>query len=76
MMLKKPVIITENNTATDYIQNGVDGIIIEKTEDALLKALESLENKEFYDYISNNAREKFEKEFSLTSLGDSIGKLL
>lgn len=76
MMLGKPVIVTHNSAVQDYICNGVNGIVIEKTDEALDEALKRLEDHDYYHQICNNARETFEHEFSLGSFGAQIGKML
>lgn len=75
MMFGKPVIITTNNTVFDYITDNINGLIINKDKQSLESALNKLENPLYYNYISKNARETFEKEFSLKILGRKIGEL-
>lgn len=76
MMMGKPVIVTKNNSITNYIINGYNGYVIEKNKESLLKAIENIENEELYQTLSRNAREYFKKEFSLYSMGLQIGKLI
>lgn len=75
-MLGKPVIVTENDTIRDYVDNGRTGFIIPKKCEALQKVLEQLEDEEFYTQICSNARQKFEECFSLYELGCRIGRRL
>lgn len=76
MMLKKPVIVTRNDTVKDYIVDGVDGIIIEKDRKALEAAINKLQEPEVYNTIAENARKSFEEKFSLYAMGLRIGKIL
>lgn len=76
MMYGKPIIITNNSTVEEYICNGVDGLIIDKTNYALEMALEKLNDQMFYNYISKNARKKYEDNFSIKSLGNRLGHWL
>lgn len=76
MMLSKPTIVTENYTVYDYIVNKHNGMIIDKTEQALKEAIEFLDNREKYEHICKNARLDYEKLFSEYRLGEDIGKLI
>ncbi len=76
MMMGKPVIATKNNSITDYIINGYNGYVIEKNKESLLEAIENIEKEEHYQRLSKNAREYFEKEFSLYSMGLQVGKII
>lgn len=73
-MLGKPVIVTQNDTVFDYVDDGETGIIIPKTEQALVDALHRLEDPSFYAQICRNARSKFEHCFSLYELGIRVGR--
>lgn len=73
-MLGKPVIVTQNNTIRDYIDDGQTGLIIPKTGQALRQALHQLEDPIFYARMCRNARHKFERCFSLYELGCRVGK--
>ncbi len=73
-MLGKPVIVTENDTIQEYIENGKTGFIIPKDAESLRKVLCQLEDDTYYTQICRNARHKFEKCFSLYELGRRIGR--
>lgn len=75
MMLGKPVIITTNNSVSDYITDHKNGFIINKDKNALETAIKELENADVYEFISKNARETFENEYSIKTLGKKIGEL-
>lgn len=73
-MLGKPVIVTENDTMQEYIENGKTGFIIPKDAESLWKVLCRLEDDTYYAQICRNARQKFEECFSLYELGRRIGR--
>ncbi len=73
-MVGKPVIITRNDTVSDYVEEGVNGLIIEKTMRALEEALKKLEDQGLYDRMCADARRKFELDFSLYQLGRRMGE--
>lgn len=73
-MLGKPVIVTENDTIQEYIENGKTGFIIPKDAESLWKVLCRLEDDTYYAQICRNARQKFEECFSLYELGRRIGR--
>ncbi len=73
-MLGKPVIVTENDTIRDYIEDGKTGFIIPKNKEALWEAIRRLEDEALYTQMCRNAREKFEADFSLYELGRRVGK--
>ena len=67
MALGKPVIVTDDRGAPDYIQHGVSGLIVPPTDAvALREAIESvIENPQFAITLANNARSAY-KEYSTT----------
>ncbi len=73
-MLGKPVIVTENDTIQEYIENGKTGFIIPKDSEALWNSIGWLEDDAHYERISQNARHEFEERFSLYELGCRIGR--
>lgn len=74
MMLKKPVIVTRNDTVKDYVENGVDGFVIDKDSESLNWAVERLKDPDVYEAIAENARQSFEKKFSLYAMGLRVGE--
>ena len=76
MMYGKPVIVTENDTVTDYVDSGRTGLIIEKTERALSDAIATLTDEEYYEKVSAAERSQYESKFSVYAMGTAIGKLL
>ena len=73
-MLAKPVIVTENDTIRDYVDDGKTGFIIAKDSKALKQALQKLDDAELYAQMCQNARDKFEHCFSLYELGCRVGR--
>ena len=76
MMYGKPVIVTENDTVTDYIDSGRTGLVIKKTEKDLSDAISALTDKKYYEEISAAERSQYESKFSVYAMGTAIGKLL
>ena len=76
MMYGKPVIVTENETVTDYIDSGRTGLVIKKTEKDLSDSITALTDKKYYEEISAAERSQYESKFSVYAMGTAIGKLL
>jgi glycosyltransferase involved in cell wall biosynthesis len=76
MMYGKPIIITKNETLDDYIIHGHDGIIIDKTNVALDKAIAQLEDEEYYHTMSMAERKTFYEKYSLYEFGVQTGNTL
>lgn len=76
MMYGKPVIVTENDTVTDYIDSGKTGLVIKKTEKDLSDAIAALADEKYYEEISAAERIQYESKFSVYAMGTAIGKLL
>ena len=70
-LLKKPVIATSNKGINDYVQNGLDGFIIEKKEESLLNAINELYDEQKYENIINNI-----KFYGYFEYGKEVGKVL
>lgn len=76
MIYGKPVIATRNDTICDYIKDNYNGLIIDKTQDALNEAISKLEDKNYYNMISINGRKSYEKYYSMNAMARKIGELL
>lgn len=76
MMYGKPIIVTHNNTLGIYIKNQETGLIINKTEDDLSKAIEWLQDDTNYKIMAEKERLHYEEQFSFSALGTAIGYLL
>ncbi len=73
MQFAKPVIVTESRAVMDYISDGQEGFIIPKDEQSLREKIDLLYNdKELYNRMSARARESYEKNFSMRSLGKQV----
>lgn len=70
-----PVLTVKDKVFAEFIQNGVDGFMVEKKESVFAKKLtEILDDEELRKKISKNAREKAEK-FSLEEIAKKFEKL-
>lgn len=71
----KPVIITSTKGCKDYIRDDC-AVIIKKNEKELKRAVEKLiENDEYYNKLSEQARKVFEEEFSLSAMGKRLASI-
>lgn len=75
-MLGKPVIVTENDTLREYVDNERTGFVIRKERETLWNVIKQLEDAELYSQICRNARRKYEECFSLYKLGCRVGRRL
>lgn len=73
-MLGKPVIVTDNKTIRQYVEDGVNGLIINKDRASLQKAIDHLNNEGLYHAMSQNARASFINKYSEAAMADRIGK--
>lgn len=77
MQMGKPVIVINSITIADYIQDGINGIIIEKDKDILLKKISELyKNTELYGKISLNEKKSSIEKFSVEALGKQISQIV
>lgn len=74
----KPVIITKPSClATDYVEDNINGLIINKNIKDLEKAIyEVYENETKYLNMCNNARLSYDEKYSLKNYGKNIGKII
>lgn len=72
-MLGVPVIATQNDTVPDYVEDGVNGFIIQKTPAGLADALRRLDDPETYARMRAACRKTYETRFSLYELGRRVG---
>lgn len=71
----KPLIITSTRGCKDYIKDDC-AVIIKKNEKELKRAVEELiENDEYYNKLSKQARKIFEEEFSLSAMGKRLASV-
>lgn len=77
MMFSKPIIVTSSNTIGEYVINGENGFIIDKTRESLLECLDKLNNdKELYAHISGKSRQMYEESYSFVTFGRHIGEIV
>lgn len=76
MMYGKPVIVTENETLSEYVADNEDGFVIAKTAQALEEALRALSDPAVYERISCGARRRYEKEYSAYTMGMRTGNAI
>lgn len=73
MQLRKPVIVTENDTLGVYIEHEQNGLIIPKTREALLDALERLDtDKELHERLTEIGYKRYCEQFSEGSMARNI----
>lgn len=76
MMFGKPVIVTESETVGDYIEDRINGFIIDKEKETLIRTLNELYGStELYQEISGNGRKIYMRSYSLESMADQISEL-
>jgi glycosyltransferase involved in cell wall biosynthesis len=75
--LGKPVIVTTNNTITEYLKNGYNCIVIEKTFEALSEAINRIkDDKEFYSLLVNNGKKTFNERFTIDKFSESLSQII
>lgn len=74
--LHKPVIATESAGISDYIKDGLTGLIIKKNKKDLMAALEKLSDNAVYTELSTNGYNSFMKNYSVDQQFCSIGKIV
>jgi len=67
MAMGKPTIVVGEKGAIDYIENGVNGVLVDFEDDEMLKnaILKALKDKKYYRKLSDNAKKAYDK-FSTT----------
>lgn len=77
MQLGKPIIITESNVLDGYIVNGMNGLVIPKTKEALLNALHTLDtDSSLYERLSANGRRIWREQFSIDCMARNVAKVI
>lgn len=77
LYIGKPVVVTKSNGITDYVEDGVTGLIVDKKEDNLLAALESLvRDGELYERLSANGKESAASIFSEARMVAQMSKII
>lgn len=76
MMFGKPVVVTDNKTVREYLIDREDGYVINDNEKELLDALDKMENKDNWLYLTKRCREHFILLHSMRAMGNAVGKLI
>jgi len=74
----KPVVVTGPSALSEeYIEDGINGVVVEKTRESLLSALDRIYGDDaFYETISRNARTLYEQEYSVETYGTRWGQVI
>lgn len=72
MQLGKPIIVTNSHGVTDYITDGDNGLLMEKTQASILGCLERISKDGEYKRMSENAKVTFLKKHSLKAMAENI----
>jgi glycosyltransferase involved in cell wall biosynthesis len=77
MSLKKIVVVTKPSTLSEmYIQDGVDGLTVEKNVSNFTKLINKIITTDDYKQIGESARSSFLTLFSRESMGKSVAKAI
>lgn len=77
MSMGKPVIVSENKTVAEYVDNGRTGIIVPCQPGAMLQAVQRLEqDSALYGRLAANSRRAFQSRFTETSLATSVANIV
>lgn len=75
--LGKPVIVTKSAGLTDdYCINGVNSLVIDKSKDELINAINFLRNDKNYKNISANAFSCWKNNYTIYQMGINVAKIL
>lgn len=75
-MFGKPVIVTRTNTLKDYVINGYNGIVIDKTKEDLHEAIQHCLDQVEYKRMSRNARRHYEDTFTMSAMSNRTAELI
>ena len=78
MMYKKVCIASDSTGTSQYIENGINGLICKTNdvEDLMQKMKWCIDNRAKLNEIGNNARKTYEENFTLEKFGDRLEQLL
>lgn len=78
MNMGVPVIITRSHGVTDdYVIDGYNGLVIEKSKESLLEALDKIfHDEELYCRLSENGQREFESHYTYYAMGKTIGEIV
>jgi glycosyltransferase involved in cell wall biosynthesis len=75
LSIGKPVIVTNSDTAEQYIQNNDSGFIVNKNTTDVVRIVLSLKaDSTLYEKISKNAKEVFQNKFSIEGFAEQVWK--
>ena len=64
MRLGKPLIVIKNGSFEEFIDDGIEGFVVNNEQEGVQKAIELLESNELYEKMSKAAYEK-SKQFTI-----------
>ena len=78
MALQKPIIITDTNTTSHYVEKGKTAVLVEKrNKEQMIKAVKELwANDMLAKELAKNAMHSFEKNYSMAAYIRNISNLL
>jgi len=76
MQLGKPIIVTRSKGVVDYIEDGVNGLLMDNTKESLMACLDRLEDKEIYNKLATANNLRFSKQHTLTAMARNIYKII
>ena len=77
MEMGKPVIATASEGIADYIDNGQTGLIVKKTPEAIIEAVDKLKhNRDLYQRLSTQSQQQFKERHTINAMGKAIGAAL
>ena len=77
MEMGKPVIVTESDGVSDYVQNGKTGFIVNKSSAELIEAIDRLRaEKQLYESISLYSHQYFSQHHTESAMGRAVGEVL
>lgn len=75
-MLGKPVIVTRSAGTEDYVRDQRNGLYAEKNAESLEKAIRRLDDPETYREMCRQAREDYERNYSIRAMGFNVGAII
>ena len=77
MQMGKPVVVTRSAGIEEYVEDGVNGILIDNNKEELLSALRKIYTDEFYyDQLSQNSRNMFKNKYTIECMANNISRII
>ncbi len=77
MQYCKPIIATAGEALSGYLEDGVNALIVDKSEEAFVdKINDILNNEDLYRRISDKGHEEYLNKYSYASFGRRLGELV